>query len=73
MARLSSFRLRRVVPRGLLAVVFTAQILHAQRQDLARQIAADRALLAKETYVTPPPRSRSWLQHRATRTYRSRL
>ena len=55
MARLSSFRLRRVVPRGLLAVVFTAQILHAQRQDLARQIAADRALLAKETYVTPPP------------------
>ncbi len=41
--------------RGLIALVFAAQALHAQRPDVAQQLAADRALLANETYVTPPP------------------
>ncbi|HUX34768.1 MAG TPA: prolyl oligopeptidase family serine peptidase [Gemmatimonadaceae bacterium] len=41
--------------RGLFVLVFAAQAVHAQRSTVAEQIATDRALLAKETYVTPAP------------------
>ncbi len=45
----------RLASRALVALLFAAQALHAQQSTVAQQIAADRALLAKESYVTPPP------------------
>lgn len=49
---------RRLASRALLLAVFAAAALplrlHAQASNVAEQIAADRALLAKEVYVTPP-------------------
>ena len=45
----------RLAWRALLVGVFAATALPAQRSNVAEQIAADRGLLAKQTYVTPPP------------------
>lgn len=45
----------RLASRALLVAAFAASALHAQRSNVAEQIAADRGLLAKQSYVTPPP------------------
>ncbi|HEX8724164.1 MAG TPA: prolyl oligopeptidase family serine peptidase [Gemmatimonadaceae bacterium] len=59
MTRSALSRPRRIIPRAVLALAFAAAAfphsLQAQASTVAEQIAADRALLAKEVYVTPPP------------------
>jgi dipeptidyl aminopeptidase/acylaminoacyl peptidase len=55
MARLLFRRPKRAAWGAFVILVLAAQVLPAQRSSVAEQIAADRALLAKETYVTPPP------------------
>ena len=59
MTRIPSIPARRLVLRVLILAAFAATTLpaalRAQRSNVAEQIAADRALLAKEVYVTPPP------------------
>ncbi len=59
MMRFHRIPARRPTSRALLLAAFAAAALplslHAQRSNVAEQIAADRALLAREVYVTPPP------------------
>ncbi len=59
MTRFRPFPTRRFATRALLLAAFAATTipaaLRAQRSNVAEQIAADRGLLAKEIYVTPPP------------------
>ncbi|HEY5219058.1 MAG TPA: hypothetical protein VIJ16_04575, partial [Gemmatimonadaceae bacterium] len=52
---LRHFTPRRIASHGLIVLLFAAQAAHAQRSTVAEQIASDRALLAKDTYITPPP------------------
>ncbi|MDE3215868.1 MAG: S9 family peptidase [Gemmatimonadota bacterium] len=54
MARLRSLRPVRAAWGALVVLAFAARTLAAQASTVAEQIQADRALLAKEVYVTPP-------------------
>jgi dipeptidyl aminopeptidase/acylaminoacyl peptidase len=54
MARHRTPRPFRAAWGALVVLAFAAQTLAAQRSNVAEQISADRALLAKEVYVTPP-------------------
>ncbi|MDE3128375.1 MAG: S9 family peptidase, partial [Gemmatimonadota bacterium] len=53
-ARLRSLRPVRAAWGALVVLAFAARTLAAQASTVAEQIQADRALLAKEVYVTPP-------------------
>ncbi|MGH7670378.1 MAG: hypothetical protein ACRENQ_12890, partial [Gemmatimonadaceae bacterium] len=59
MTRFRPVRFARVASRALFLSAFLATALpfalHAQSSNVAEQIAADRGLLSKEVYVTPPP------------------
>ncbi len=54
MARLPSLRRFHAAWGALALLTVAAQALSAQSSNVAEQIAADRALLAKEVYITPP-------------------
>ncbi|OYV72822.1 MAG: hypothetical protein B7Z72_03915, partial [Gemmatimonadetes bacterium 21-71-4] len=54
MARVRTLRPSRAAWSAVVVLAFAAQAVAAQRSNVAEQVAADRALLAKEVYVTPP-------------------
>jgi dipeptidyl aminopeptidase/acylaminoacyl peptidase len=53
--RSRSFFLFRAASQGIAPLLLLTLQLHAQQTSVAQQIAADRALLAKESYQLPPP------------------